>query len=158
VGGGVIGVCCAYFLAKRGARITVLERDQVGKAASYGNAGSIAPGHPPIESGLESAKKETGTISRCGFHPAVVSGEALREREPAINDRVIGGVFYPEAATVNPYQFVMEMAQRAEHHGVKLKTAAGVVALRTVEGHVRGVQAQNGELIEADSVVLAGGA
>jgi D-amino-acid dehydrogenase len=48
VGGGVIGVCCAYFLAKRGARVTVLERDQVGKAASYGNAGSIAPGHPPI--------------------------------------------------------------------------------------------------------------
>ena len=26
----------------------MLERDQVGKAASCGNAGSIAPGHPPI--------------------------------------------------------------------------------------------------------------
>ena len=48
VGGGVVGVCCAYFLAKRGARVTVLERDQIGKAASFGNAGSIAPGHPPI--------------------------------------------------------------------------------------------------------------
>lgn len=41
-------MCGAYFLAKRGARVTVLERDQVGKAASFGNAGSIAPGHPPI--------------------------------------------------------------------------------------------------------------
>lgn len=48
VGGGVIGVCCAYFLAKRGARVTVVERDQIGRAASFGNAGSIAPGHPPI--------------------------------------------------------------------------------------------------------------
>lgn len=48
VGGGVIGICCAYFLAKRGARVTVLERDQVGKGASYGNAGSIAPGHTPV--------------------------------------------------------------------------------------------------------------
>ena len=26
----------------------MLERDQIGRAASYGNAGSIAPGHPPI--------------------------------------------------------------------------------------------------------------
>src|SRR5215471_15601019 len=31
-----------------GASVTALERDQIGKAASYGNAGSIAPGHPPI--------------------------------------------------------------------------------------------------------------
>ena len=43
IGGGVIGVCCAYYLAKRGARVTVLERDEVGKAASFGNAGSITP-------------------------------------------------------------------------------------------------------------------
>ena len=56
VGGGVIGVCCAYYLAKRGARVIVLERDQVGKAASYGNAGCIAPGHPPINKPGLSAK------------------------------------------------------------------------------------------------------
>ena len=48
VGGGVIGVCCAYFLAKRGSRVTVLEREEIGSGASYGNAGTISPGHPPI--------------------------------------------------------------------------------------------------------------
>jgi len=48
VGGGVIGVCCAYYLAKRGATVTVLERDDVAKGASFGNAGAITPGHVPI--------------------------------------------------------------------------------------------------------------
>jgi D-amino-acid dehydrogenase len=48
VGGGVIGVCCAYFLALRGASVTLLERDEIGMAASFGNAGLISPGHPPI--------------------------------------------------------------------------------------------------------------
>ncbi|MBT8461495.1 MAG: FAD-dependent oxidoreductase, partial [Gemmatimonadetes bacterium] len=48
VGGGVVGVCCAYFLALRGATVTVLERDELGLAASFGNAGLISPGHPPI--------------------------------------------------------------------------------------------------------------
>jgi len=28
--------------------VIVLERDEIGKGASYGNAGCIAPGHPPI--------------------------------------------------------------------------------------------------------------
>lgn len=48
VGGGVIGACCAYYLVVRGARVTLLERDEIGRGASFGNAGLISPGHPPI--------------------------------------------------------------------------------------------------------------
>ena len=48
VGGGVIGVCCAYFLARRGVGVTVLERNEIGTGASFGNAGCITPGHTPL--------------------------------------------------------------------------------------------------------------
>ena len=48
IGGGVIGVCCAYALARRGIGVTVVERDEIGGGASSGNAGTISPGHPPI--------------------------------------------------------------------------------------------------------------
>ena len=48
VGGGVIGVCSAYYLARRGARVVLLDRDEIGRGASFGNAGLISPGHPPI--------------------------------------------------------------------------------------------------------------
>ncbi len=48
VGGGVIGVCCAYFLAKGGAGVILVERDEIGGGASFGNAGTIAAGHPPL--------------------------------------------------------------------------------------------------------------
>ncbi len=44
----MIGVCCAYFLAKEGADVTLVERGEVGGAASFGNAGTIAAGHPPL--------------------------------------------------------------------------------------------------------------
>lgn len=43
VGGGVVGVACALELARRGAAVTVLERDRVGHACSYGNAGWLTP-------------------------------------------------------------------------------------------------------------------
>jgi len=48
VGGGVIGACCAYSLARRGASVIVLDRDEIGHGASFGNAGTVSPGHPPI--------------------------------------------------------------------------------------------------------------
>ena len=48
IGGGVIGVCTAYYLARRGADVTVLQRGEVADGASRGNAGMISPGHPPI--------------------------------------------------------------------------------------------------------------
>jgi len=48
IGGGVIGVCAAYYLARRGTRVTVLQRGEVADGASRGNAGMISPGHPPI--------------------------------------------------------------------------------------------------------------
>lgn len=45
IGGGSIGVCCAYFLADRGKEVTVVDQGQVGAACSYGNAGVIAVHH-----------------------------------------------------------------------------------------------------------------
>jgi D-amino-acid dehydrogenase len=46
VGGGAIGVCCAYELAKRGASVTLLERGpELASGSSSGNAGLICPSH-----------------------------------------------------------------------------------------------------------------
>ena len=46
LGGGVVGVTTAYFLAKAGHEVTILEeKEGVGLEASAGNAGIIAPGH-----------------------------------------------------------------------------------------------------------------
>ena len=46
LGGGIAGVTAAYFLAKDGHEVDVLEeQDGVGQDASGGNAGMIAPGH-----------------------------------------------------------------------------------------------------------------
>jgi D-amino-acid dehydrogenase len=46
VGGGVIGLCAAYYALKRGFAVTVVEREQVGgDNCSMGNAGMIVPSH-----------------------------------------------------------------------------------------------------------------
>ena len=45
VGAGAIGAAAAYELARRGARVTILERGDVAAGCSYGNAGLISPSH-----------------------------------------------------------------------------------------------------------------
>lgn len=242
----MIGICAAYYLAKRGAAVTVLERDEIGKGASFGNAGSIAPGHAPInkpgrvkqavkslfdplsplyvpprpdlelarwlwtfsrtcteehlersmerlaplgretrrlfdkivqqekiecafrgdgyyeiyltERGLAGGKNEAALAGRFGFKPEILNGTELRERDPAVRPEVLGGIFFPEAATVNPYAFVAGLAQRCREIGVKFETRAEVAALQTLGGRVTGVQLKNGPAMDADAVVLAAGA
>ncbi len=45
LGGGAIGVSAAYYLRKHGYSVTLVERDRVGQACSWGNAGLISPSH-----------------------------------------------------------------------------------------------------------------
>ncbi|MFD5335230.1 FAD-dependent oxidoreductase [Streptomyces hawaiiensis] len=50
VGGGVVGLCTAYYLAAAGLPVEVVERRQLGSGASRGNAGWVsrrAPGDRP---------------------------------------------------------------------------------------------------------------
>jgi D-amino-acid dehydrogenase len=246
VGGGVIGVCCAYYLAKRGASVTLLERDQIGVGASYGNAGTVAPGHAPITKpgrvkqalqfmldptsplyiaprwdpalmrwlwifrrhctaehlkasmhvlgplghdsrelfdqlvseedldcdynadgyydvfrtapGLAGATNEAALMWVHGYRPMSIAGEELREREPALRRGVQGGIYYPEAATMNPHRFVLGMADRAAGYGATVCVQAAVSDVVTSAHRVTGVRLRDGEELRADAVILATGA
>ena len=48
IGGGVVGVACAYELARAGEPVVLIERSEIAGEASGGNAGQMAIGHPPI--------------------------------------------------------------------------------------------------------------
>ena len=45
VGGGAIGVACAYHLAEAGLDVTILERGEISGGCSYAHAGLIVPGY-----------------------------------------------------------------------------------------------------------------
>jgi D-amino-acid dehydrogenase len=45
IGGGSIGLNCAYYLLKAGRKVTIVEQKQIGMGSSSGNAGQIVPSH-----------------------------------------------------------------------------------------------------------------
>ncbi len=245
VGGGVIGVSCAYYLQKGGAQVTILERDAIGSGASSGNAGTVSAGHPPLNrpgrigqairqmldptsplyvkprldprlwqwllgfaryctdahvercmevmaplgqdalalfdqlieeerlqcgyrregyfdacttpEGLEAAGAEAGIIQRYGYHPEVIDGDELRYREPEFGPALIGGVFYPEAATLEPGRFVTRLTEMARRLGAEVREGAPVASAVTVKNVITGVALIDGDVVAADHVVLATG-
>ena len=246
IGAGVIGTCVAYCLAKRGARVTILEKDEIGKGASYGNAGAIALGHTPLnkpgrvkqafksifdplsplyvkprpdpdlirwfwtfrkycgeerlqtamkllgtlghatgelfdqmideekldcnytrggyyevfktEAGLNAAKREAAMTALHGYHPETVSGDALREIEPAIREDIIGGVLFRDSATIDPYRFVVTLAEAARKQGVEVREGDEVQEVLVTGGCMRGAKLASGDKLDAESVVIAAGA
>ncbi len=45
IGGGAVGLCCAYSLSKEGFTVEILEKSDVGAGSSLHNAGYVAPSH-----------------------------------------------------------------------------------------------------------------
>jgi len=45
IGGGAVGVCTSWYFARRGWKVTLLDRGQVGEGCSFGNAGLVVPSH-----------------------------------------------------------------------------------------------------------------
>ena len=45
IGGGAVGVCTAYYLARKGCRVTLIEKGGICSGCSYGNACMIVPSH-----------------------------------------------------------------------------------------------------------------
>ena len=45
IGGGVIGLCSAYYLIKEGHSVTIIDKSSLDSGASYVNAGYLCPGH-----------------------------------------------------------------------------------------------------------------
>ncbi|RUL87772.1 glycine oxidase ThiO [Tautonia sociabilis] len=73
VGGGVIGLSIAYQLAREGSRVSVLDRRELGREASWAGAGIIAPGSE-IPQALPMARLRTRSAQ---LYP--VWSEQLRE-------------------------------------------------------------------------------
>jgi D-amino-acid dehydrogenase len=69
VGGGVVGLACAWELHRGEAEVTVLERGQVGGGASRGNAGWVVPS-------MARPLAQPGMV-RKGLHQLATRGDAF---------------------------------------------------------------------------------
>jgi D-amino-acid dehydrogenase len=76
VGGGIVGVCCGYALLRHGFDVTLIEPDEPGHAASFGNSGSIGLASvPPL--GMPGMLKDVPRMLLDPMHPLVLRWKHL---------------------------------------------------------------------------------
>ncbi|MGZ5117798.1 MAG: NAD(P)/FAD-dependent oxidoreductase [Burkholderiales bacterium] len=177
-GGGVIGACTAYFLARRGVDVTVVERTDVACAAS-GKAGGFLALDWCAGSPLDSLARRSFALHAelasviaddLGYQPTnAYTGVIVRDRDacrdaPAALDWLSPGTVISNrigtpdtTAIVHPRKFTTAMMRGAQEHGAQLRLGqvTGLVRGHT-ESIVKGIEVE-GSVIEADATVIAMG-
>jgi glycine oxidase len=202
VGGGVVGLACAWRAAERGLDVVVLEREAPGAGASNVAAGMLAPvGEATwgeerlLEVALESHRlwprfaeelaaatgEPVGYLELGAVHVALDRDEAaeLRRRfelmeslaleagwlrarecralEPGIAPGCVAGVDAPHESAVDPRALTASLARAFEATGGRIQIGAAAELL-TDAGRVVGVRTEAGDVLRAETVVLAAGA
>jgi len=179
VGGGIIGLACAWRASQRGLRVCVLEREQPGCGATRAAAGVLAP--DPETPGFTALalrssdlwpafaaelRDETGIdagYTRCGSlvlsfgdPPEVrldgewLDGAECRALEPGLASDCTGGLHLPQDAQVDPRRAVEALVAAL---GGAVRTGTDVVELGE-----NAVVLADGTRVEAERIVLAAGA
>lgn len=93
-----------------------------------------------------------------GFGVEWLSGRGLRRIEPMLSPRLVGGIHCPEDVQVSNRCLVEALARAARARGVEIRTGVDVERVQIVDGEATGVVLADGTQIDADEVVIAGGA
>jgi len=178
-GGGVIGTCVAFFLARRGAEVTVIERASVACAASGKSGGFLAldwcdgsPLEPLARRSFELHAELDDTLDAdWGYRRLDTFGLLASDSRDFSGYRQLptpdwlggetaihGQLGTPRStAQVHPGDFTKAMMRAAEDHGARLVHGAvdGLV-MADAGARVGGVSV-DGQALEADAVVIAMG-
>ena len=174
-GGGVIGACLAYFLARRGLKPIVVERAGVACAASGKSGGFLARDwcdgtplerlarrsfalHASLAEELHDDWGYRRMTTYAGYGGSELRGAAGRHRLPWLSEGVIltDRLGTPETtAQVDPGRFTRAMMRAAAAHGAELRRAA-VTGIARRDGNGAAVETDEGA-IPTDTVVIAMG-
>lgn len=247
VGAGIIGAAIAFELQRRGKSVVIIDSDEPGRGASFGNMASIAvtefmptsrpttwaripgwlmdpegpirlrpsympklmpwllrfliAGRPSRVAELETAganlckrvyddllpmlaaagvpeilseegclslyannsefksdREHIETVERFGFHCPVISGDELRELEPAISPLIKNAILFPKNKSIrDPYRLVVTLVERFQEMGGYLETGE-VTGFDCRDGGVNAVMLSDGRRISCNEVILAAGA
>jgi glycine oxidase len=172
VGGGIIGLACAFRARGYGLDVCVLERDEPGRGATRAAAGVLAP--DPETPGFTALARRSAELwpafaeelgdvgyTRCGSlfisfgEDLELTGERLepdaaRALEPGIASDCAGAVLIEDDAQVDPRRVAAALAERL---GDAMRSGSDVVEIAPDS-----VVLADGSRIEAERVVLAAGA
>ncbi len=187
IGGGIIGCSAAALLAERGASVALFEQSRLGAGASGRNSGALQHPFDPLLAGLyrdtvalyrplpelqlpeapvgllllsrdprgASLRAEEVATQAPDLDPRVLDEAEVRDGEPILAAGW-SAVMLRTGHPIPPQAATEAMARLATSRGARLVEGLAVRPW-VVDGHVRGILAQDGSRQPADAVLVAAG-
>ncbi len=95
-------------------------------------------------------------VRDAGLDPVALEGDAVREHEPALSDRVHGGIFFPHERHIRSETLAPGLAAAARARGVEVRERTALEGVVRDGRRVTALRTSDGR-IPADAVVLAAG-
>jgi len=109
------------------------------------------------EKGFQSALEEVALLQKYGVATETLSPQETLALEPILKPEMVGGVFHPTDAHLDPKKFVTALAERCQERGADIQTGTKAAGFAIDNGQVTGVKTSQG-LIKPKQIVLAVGA
>ncbi len=161
IGAGVVGCSVAYYLAREGVNVTLLEREAIGSGASAHATGMdlLYQRRPSLRLALDD--EEAGLIKSLMVwqQPHVkmhwIDAREVRSIEPRLSPSIIGAVYEDESAQLDSYRLNLALGRGAELKGANILYRE-VTGLVTSGPTISGVKTAS-EDIHCGTVVVAAG-
>jgi D-amino-acid dehydrogenase len=108
------------------------------------------------ERGLHGGVEEAHLLEKFDIPIQVLNASEVCNLEPALLPSVIGGVYYPRDAHIDPFLFVTGLAEKARELGAEILTETEVLGFETKNGKVVRIKTTRGEF-HPKKVILAAG-
>ncbi|MBB4184699.1 D-amino-acid dehydrogenase [Sinorhizobium terangae] len=109
------------------------------------------------EAEFRADREHIEVLERFGFRHEVLSGNAIRDLEPAVTSKIEKAVLFPDNRSIrDPYQLVVKLSEKFLSSGGRIEQ--GEVIGFDHGGGVKAVRLKDGRSIAASEIVLAAGA
>jgi len=180
VGGGIIGLAIALELAQAGMAVTLVERGELGRGATWASAGMLAPEAEELtgqllQLGLQSRQMYPHWIAQimrltglsCGYwccgilkptadptQPHCLTGQELQQKQSGLG--FAQAVWLPEDGQVDNRLLTMALISAVRSQGVKVLTGTAVYKVATLGDRVLYLETSAGRLTAAHYVLATG--
>ncbi len=107
--------------------------------------------------GYEEGKSAAKMLQRYSIVSQLLNSHAVQEKVPQVRPGIVGGIYFPDDAHIDPARFVRQLAQLVASRGADLRTHTEVIGLNTGGKKVVAVHTTRGDF-RPRQLVLAGGA
>ncbi|HOO28272.1 MAG TPA: FAD-binding oxidoreductase [Lachnospiraceae bacterium] len=129
--------------------------EELGTDVEYHQGGNLRLGLN--EEHLKILQNFAKKAQNCGLDVKMVDGREVREICPYLSEEIVGASWCPTDGHANPMKTTLAYYKRARELGAVFVTGEAVLSIKKIAGRARKAITVNGNVYEADHIILAAG-